>query len=135
MTSDKVIIATGKKKNATARVRISKGKGSVKINSVPLDKWGSYIERSVVNEPLMLSGNLVKEVQIEVNVNGGGLMGQAAASRIAIARALVKWSKDSTLRKRLIEYDDKIISGDPRRKEPCKPNDSAPRAKRQKSYR
>jgi small subunit ribosomal protein S9 len=125
----------GKKKMAVARASIRQGKGSVRINSVPLNNWGSSISRLVVQEPLLILDNIAKSVDIDVNVNGGGVMGQAAACRVAIARALVNFSKDEKTRKLLMEYDDKILSGDSRQKEPCKPNRSAPRSRRQKSYR
>jgi small subunit ribosomal protein S9 len=131
----KSVTVVGKKKNATARARVTKGKGSVRINSIPLSRWGSTLERTIIKEPLSLVGDSVKSLDIEVNVFGGGAMGQAAASRVAIARALVQYSKDDNLRKILIGYDDKILSGDSRQKEPCKPNRSSARSRRQKSYR
>lgn len=62
-------------------------------------------------------------------------MGQAEASRTAIANALLKWTKSSRLRGVFIEYDRTMIVGDPRRKEPKKFGGPGARARSQKSYR
>jgi small subunit ribosomal protein S9 len=131
----KNVVAVGKKKNAVARASFSKGSGNFCINSIPLDQWGSRVSRAVVLEPLMLANKVSKAVDIDISSFGGGLMGQAVAARVAVARGLVEWSGDESVRKLLMEYDDKILSGDPRQKETCKPNDSSARSRRQKSYR
>jgi len=88
-----------------------------------------------IMEPLILAGDLGKKVNISINVNGGGWQGQTDASRLAIARALVEYSKDGELKKKFLEYDRHLLIQDVRFKEPNKPNDSKARAKRQKSYR
>lgn len=56
---------------------------------------------------------------------------------MAIARALVEWTGDMSLKEKFMKYDRTMLVGDPRRTEPHKPNRSTkgPRAKRQKSYR
>ena len=135
MVSKKAVVAVGKKKSATARASVSKGKGLIRVNSTPVEQWGSYISRGLVMEPVLISGKASKSVDISVNVKGGGAMGQAMASRVAVARALVKYSGDESLRKELLAYDDKILAGDSRVKETRKPNRSKARARRQKSYR
>lgn len=135
MATKKASVMVGKKKSATARARVTKGKGSVHINSVPLSEWGTLMERSIVQEPLTLISSVSSGLDIDVNVFGGGPMGQAVASRTAIARAIVDFAGDEKLRKDLIDYDNKILAGDSRQREPNKPGDSAPRARRQKSYR
>lgn len=135
MVSKKAIISVGKKKSATARAYVTKGKGIVRINSTPIEQWGSYISRSLVMEPVLIAGKVSKSLDININVRGGGAMGQAMASRVAIARGIIKFSGDESLRKDLLAYDDKIIAGDSRVKETRKPNRSKARAKRQKSYR
>lgn len=86
-------------------------------------------------EPLLLSGEILKDLDIEVNVKGGGYMSQAEAARIAIARALVKWTKRSSLKKRFLNYDKNMLKGDPRRKEAKKVGGPGARRKKQKSYR
>jgi small subunit ribosomal protein S9 len=135
MVSKKAVVTVGKKKSAVARASISKGKGAVRVNSTPVESWGSYISRNMVMEPVIIAGKLSKSIDIAVNVQGGGAMGQAVAARVAIARALVKYSGDEGLRKELMEYDDKMLAGDSRVKETRKPNRSRARARRQKSYR
>jgi len=89
--------------------------------------------RLKLREPLILSGNIAQEVNININVKGGGIMSQTDAARLALARALVKYNKK--LEKVFSEYDRHLLIADVRRKEPCKPNISKARAKRQKSYR
>ncbi|MFH1450480.1 MAG: 30S ribosomal protein S9 [archaeon] len=133
--SKKSVVTIGKKKSATARATIQKGKGKVMINCVPVSEWGPYYERNLLLEPLSIVGNALDSMDIEITVLGGGPVGQAAACRVAMARGVVKFTGDDKLKKALITYDDKILSGDSRQREPCKPNDSAPRARRQKSYR
>ncbi len=132
---EKVVVSVGKKKKALARARVRAGKGTIRINSIPLSKWGTYYERTIVSEPLLLVHDSVKSLDIDVWTRGGGAVGQAAASRVAIARGIVDYLKNPAVRQALISYDDKILSGDARQREPNKPNRSAPRAVRQKSYR
>jgi small subunit ribosomal protein S9 len=62
-------------------------------------------------------------------------MGQAQASRIAIARGLVDFTKSADLRKAYVEYDRTLMAGDSRRKEKKKFGGPGARAKKQKSYR
>jgi len=62
-------------------------------------------------------------------------MGQAEAARMAVANALLKWTKSVHLRTVFVEYDRTMVAGDPRRKEPKKFGGPGARAKDQKSYR
>jgi len=79
---------------------------------------------------------VVKNVDINVNVFGGGIASQAEASRLAIARALVEYTKSERLKEKFLKYDRHLLVADVRRKETRKPNShSKARAKRQKSYR
>jgi len=128
-------VSVGKKKSATARAAIKGGSGKVLINSVPLSQWGSFIERAIVQEPLSLISDVSKKLDVDVNVSGGGPMSQALAIRVAIARGITGRDGNKKIKDALVAYDDKILSGDSRQREPNKPNDSSPRAKRQKSYR
>jgi len=86
-------------------------------------------------EPLFLAGDEWKQVDINVNVSGGGFMGQAEAARIAIAKCLLNWTKSARLRRTLIDYDRTMIASDPRHKEPKKFGGPGARARDQKSYR
>ena len=80
--------ATGKRKNAVARVWIKPGSGKIIINGKELDK---YFLRPVlsmlVNQPLVLTDKKL-EVDTTVTVSGGGLSGQAGAVRHGISKAL-----------------------------------------------
>ncbi|WP_293255188.1 30S ribosomal protein S9, partial [Palaeococcus sp. (in: euryarchaeotes)] len=134
----KVIQTAGKRKSAIARATIREGKGRIRINGKPVEIMEPEMIRFVVMEPLVLAGEgIVNKVDIDVKVQGGGVMGQAEAARVAIARALVEWTNDMTLKDTYMQYDRTMLVGDSRRTEPHKPNRSTkgPRAKRQKSYR
>ncbi len=132
---EKIVIVCGKKKKAVARAAVRAGKGAIRINSVPLKNWGNFFERTLVAEPLMAVQDVVNGLDIDVWTNGGGKIGQAHAVRVAIARGISEFARKADVRKALIAYDSKILSGDARQREPNKPNRSAPRAVRQKSYR
>ena len=82
--------ATGRRKSSVARVRFTKGKGAIIVNSRSLeDYFGRDTSKMVLKQPLELVG-LGSQYDIDVNVNGGGLSGQAGAIRHGIARALEK---------------------------------------------
>jgi small subunit ribosomal protein S9 len=134
MTS-KIFNVSGRRKKAVARATIKAGKGKVFINHIPLDIISPEINQLRLKEPLILAGSISNQVDIHVNVHGGGVAGQAEASRLVIAKSLVAYTKDEKLKKRFVEYDRHLLVADVRRKETCKPNDSKARAKRQKSYR
>jgi len=129
----KAIHTQGKRKRAIARATITSGKGRVKINGQYLENFGSDILRLRISEPMVLAQDVVKSIDIKINVIGGGISGQADAIRLAIARALIQ--HDKKLKQVFDSYDRLLLVADVRRKEACKPNDSKARAKRQKSYR
>ena len=133
VATSKVIHAQGKRKRAIARATLTPGVGKVTINGVLLDNLTPELVRLKIQEPLILAGSMSKKFNIKVNVEGGGVNGQADAIRLAIARCLV--GHDENLKKPFTEYDRLLLVADVRRKEVCKPNDSKARAKRQKSYR
>ena len=82
--------ATGRRKSSVARVRFTKGKGLIIVNRRPLEEYfGRDTSKMVLKQPLKLVG-LGGQYDIEVNVNGGGLSGQAGAIRHGIARTLEK---------------------------------------------
>jgi len=132
----KILQAVGKRKKAVARAAIRAGSGIIRINSKLLDTIERY-RRMRISEPLILSGDLAKKVDIDVNVRGGGIWGQADACRTAIANALLAFSKDDSLREKFLEYDRTLIVSDARRTEPHKPSRSSkgPRRKKQQSKR
>ncbi len=132
----KIIVSSGKRKTAIARATVREGTGRIQINKIPLDNFNPVIARLIIEEPLMIAGaDITSKVDIRVNVRGGGVMGQAQASRIAIARGLVNFTKSADLRKQFVEYDRTLIAGDSRRKEKKKFGGPGARAKKQKSYR
>jgi len=131
----RVIISVGKKKTAVARAIIKPGVGRVRVNGYPLELWPIEMARVKMQEPLILAGDLAKKVDIEINVRGGGYMGQVIATRIAIARGLVAYFQSEELKKLYEEYDPYMLKGDPRRTEPKKPGIKHARSKRQKAYR
>ncbi len=134
--SKKVLVVSGKRKTAIARATIRPGRGRIRINRVPLEIYEPEVARWKIMEPLLQAGEDVwKQVDINVNVRGGGYMGQAEAARMAIARALLRWTKSSHLRTVFYKYDRTMIAGDPRRKEPKKFGGPGARARDQKSYR
>lgn len=131
----RVVVAVGKKKTAVARAVIRPGIGRVRINGRPLELWPIELAKLKMAEPLILASELAKKVDIDVEVGGGGYMGQAAAVRMAVARGLVKYFGDDKLRELYLAYDSSMIKGNPRRTEPKKPGIKHARSKRQKAYR
>ena len=130
-----VIVASGKRKTAIARAVLKPGKGRIRINKIPLEIHTPEVAKYKIMEPLLLADDSWKKVDINVNVGGGGFMGQAGAARMAIARGLVEWTRSSTLKKRYLNYDRSMLVGDPRRKEVKKFGGPGARRKKQKSYR
>lgn len=126
---------SGKRKTAVARASVKEGSGKVTINKVPLDLYTPELARLKILEPLGLAPEKAAKVDIAVNVNGGGVMGQAAAVRTAIARGMVEFYKDDELEAMYRSYDRTLMINDTRRKLPKNPMGSGARAKRQKSYR
>ncbi len=132
----KNVITSGKRKMAIARAVLMPGNGMVKVNHVLIDFIEPKMSRLKLREPLILAGDVANKVNINVSVAGGGITSQAEASRLAIAKALVEYSKSDKLRQTFLEYDRNLIVADVRRKEPAKPNrHGQARSHVQKSYR
>ena len=75
------------------------------------------------------------EVDIQVNVKGGGNIAQAIAARTAIAKALIAYTKSDKLKERMLKQDRSLLVDDSRRKEAKKPLGRGARAKKQLSKR
>ena len=131
----KVIITSGKRKTAIARATVKEGKGRVRVNMVPLEIHEPVLARLKMMEPLELAGSRVSKLDIDVIVEGGGVMGQASATRTAIARGLVDYFDDDELKAKYRAFDRSLLVNDPRRKEPKHQLGRGARKKRQKSYR
>ncbi|MFH1592744.1 MAG: 30S ribosomal protein S9 [Candidatus Woesearchaeota archaeon] len=129
----KIINTAGKRKSAIARAVLKPGKGIVRINSKLLDVYEPKLCRMKIQEPLILAGDIVKKIDININVRGGGQMSQAESSRLAIGKALTEFHP--SLKKVFLSYDRTLLIADVRRKEQYKPNVSKARKKRAKSYR
>ena len=133
---ERILLTSGKRKTAIARATVRDGKGRVRINKIPLEIYRPRIARDNIMAPLLLTDEeTLKQIDIDVNVSGGGFMGQAEASRMAIARALLSWTKSARLKTVFTDYDRSMIAGDPRRKESKKFGGPGARARDQKSYR
>ncbi len=131
----KAINVSGKRKMAIARATVKDGKGIVRINSMLLEAFGTKLVRLMIKEPLLLAGNYSKKYDINVIVKGGGWHSQAEAIRLVVAKGLVESTGSKKLKQTFLDYDRHLLVSDVRRTEPCKPNVSKARKKRQKSYR
>lgn len=132
--SKKTIHASGKRKRAVARATLKPGKGVVTVNNILLDVYSPEMAKMRISEPIILAGSRAKNVNVSINVMGGGVSSQADAARLALAKALAE--NDNTLKQVFLDYDRQLLVADVRRKESSKPNSHGQaRAKRQKSYR
>jgi small subunit ribosomal protein S9 len=131
----KVVNTSGKRKTAIARATVKKGSGLVRINQKPVELYDPEIARWKIMEPLKIAGDHMDKVNIEVNVKGGGFMSQASAVRTAIAKGLVEFTGDPSLKIAFLDHDRSLLVSDSRRKESKKPLGRGARRKRQKSYR
>ena len=131
----KVINTSGKRKTAIARATVQKGSGLVRINKKPVELYEPDIARWKIMEPLKLAEKHVDKVNIDVSVNGGGFMSQASAVRTAIAKGLVEFTGDPSLKIAFLDHDRSLLVSDSRRKESKKPLGRGARKRRQKSYR
>ena len=132
---DKVINTSGKRKTAVARASITAGKGRIRINNVPLEIYMPELARLKIMEAVFPAKDKINQVDVWVNVKGGGQMGQAYATRTAIARGLVQFFKDQVLEATYKHLDRGLLVNDSRRKEPKHQLGRGARKKRQKSYR
>ncbi|MFP4050251.1 MAG: 30S ribosomal protein S9, partial [Thermoplasmata archaeon] len=134
MVKKDAITRTGKRKEAIAKATIKPGKGRIRINSTPLEIYTPEMARLKMKESVQLVGDRSDKVDVDINVNGGGVMGQAGATRTAIALCFVDYFEDPELEDLFKEYDRSLLVSDPRRKLPKQPMGRGARKKRQKSY-
>ena len=89
-------IFTGRRKEATAVVRLKKGKGAITVNKKSIDEYfGRDVAKMIVKQPLVLA-EVEQKFDIDVKVNGGGSFGQAGAIRLAISKALIEDNAELT---------------------------------------
>lgn len=126
----------GKRKRAIAKATIQAGEGLIWINNIPSENF-DFFKKLALREPVEITKNVLGNFKfdIAVNVKGGGSESRIEASRLAIAKALVSFTKSVELRKAFSRYDKSLLIADTRRKEAYKPGDSKARRKRQKSFR
>ncbi len=136
ITMLKTLVVSSKRKTAIGKATIREGTGIVKINRKDIAAY-PMLQQLELKEPILIAENVLGKLNydISVNVKGGGLSSQVEAARLAIARAIVAFTKSDELKRAYIVYDRNMIVADTRRKEAYKPGDSKARAKRQTSYR
>ena len=126
---------SGKKKTAIARATVREGSGQVRINSRPVELVEPEPARLKMLEPFRLAEDRREGVDINIDVDGGGVIGQADAARTAIARGLVEFANDAELRDAYMEFDRSLLVNDVRQSESKKWGGPGARARFQKSYR
>ncbi|MEM0481621.1 MAG: 30S ribosomal protein S9 [Nitrososphaerota archaeon] len=126
-------IFTGFRKEARARLLLRPGAGRIFINGMLLDHLPNTLAREKILAPLKLDEKFAKKHDFLIKVRGGGVMGQAEACAMAIARAMAAAS--ASLKEKILSLDRHLLVGDPRRTEPKKPNRRSARRFKQKSYR
>jgi len=90
----KFIGAVGKRKTATAQVRLYEGgKGVVAVNGVRMNQYFTATSCNLINQVLKQAGHL-RDMDFSVKVSGGGKKAQAQATMLGMARALVEFDKD-----------------------------------------
>jgi len=147
--TNKVELYPGQRKTSRAVATIAKGSGKVRINNTPAELILPDVAKELVLTPLTLVGDYRNRIDIDVRVHGGGFMGRAFASAVAISRAMTgqeKGGKDprehpftksirEEIRKKITEYDRHLLSGDSRQSESKKFGGPGARRRKQKSYR
>jgi small subunit ribosomal protein S9 len=103
---------SGRRKTAIARVYIKQGNGDILINNKPYDQYFStLVNQFKVVQPLQMTDNVGK-YDIKVNVDGGGITGQAEAVRLAISKSLCEINPEFRLTLKpigLLRRDDRMV--------------------------
>ena len=90
-----IINTIGRRKTSVARIHVASGKGNITVNNRDVKEYfPSEILRIIINQPLDVVSATGK-FDIKVNVDGGGIKGQAEAIRLAIARALCEMDQEN----------------------------------------
>ena len=124
-------IATGRRKEAVARIRMSVGTGKIEINGRAFE---DYFKTTNLQNTILNAFELVKATNtydVSVNATGGGLNGQAGAVRLAISRALIEATPELRATLKTAGY----LTRDPRMKERKKPGQPGARKRFQFSKR
>ncbi len=137
-TKGKGITTKSKKKRAVARARViksKKGETIIKMNKKPIDLIQPLALKRMVYEPIEIAGESAKGLDIDVTVKGGGFVSQAIATRSAIAKAIVDYRHNDSLKKKMLAYDRLLLVDNPRRVESKKQLGPKARKKKQQSKR
>ncbi len=106
------------------------------MNDIPIEIIPIEVVRYKIMEPLVLAGDkITSSIEARIYTQGGGIMGQADAARMALARALVKFTNSKELVEIYKSYDRTMLAGDPRQTESEKWMRYSARRWRQKAYR
>ena len=132
----KKIVVSGKRKTAIARAVLIEGSGKINVNKKNY-KTLQMFDRLKIEEPIRIAEDILGKINFDVSINvkGGGEKSQIEAARLALAKAIVEFSKSKELTKAFLSYDRNLLVADVRRKEAYKPGDSKARKKRQSSKR
>jgi small subunit ribosomal protein S9 len=126
-----VINTLGRRKSSVARIYVSEGTGKITVNK---KDYKEYFDTPILHyrldQPFLLT-DLVGKFDINVNVNGGGITGQAEAIRLAISRALC----EIDIENRTVLKKEGLMTRDPRMVERKKPGQKKARKKFQFSKR
>jgi small subunit ribosomal protein S9 len=126
-----IVNAIGRRKSAVARVYVSEGKGKITINKRDFQEYFPLQQiQYLIQQPLILA-EAVDKYDITVNLQGGGIKGQAEALRLAIARVMVIVKPES---KEALKSS-KLLTRDPREVERKKPGQPGARRRFQFSKR
>jgi small subunit ribosomal protein S9 len=146
---NKTDLYPGQRKTCRAVATIVKGNGKIRINNIPAEVIQPELAKELILTPANIIGELRNRVDVSVHVNGGGFMGQAFASAVAISRALTGETKGSKepkehpftksireeIKRKIIDFDRHLLAGDPRQTESKKYGGPGARRRKQKSYR
>ena len=127
----KVVNTSGKRKTAIARAAVKKGNGQVRINKKPIEIFQPEIARWKLLEPINIAKEHISKLDINVSVKGGGFMSQANAARTAIAKGILEYTGDPSLKIAFIDHDRSLLVSDSRRKDPKKPLGRGKKSKKQ----
>jgi len=130
-TPENTFIATGRRKTATARIRITAGSGKLVVNGRSFDSYFSHENFSKQAYAPLLTVDLREKIDVTANVAGGGVAGQAGAVAHGIARALQKMNAELRIPLKKAGH----IKRDPRAKERKKPGQPGARKRFQFSKR
>ncbi len=113
LSQEKELFGVGRRKTATSAVRLRRGTGKIDVNKRKFeDYFSSELDRKTVIAPLEKFG-LIRDYDIFIRAKGGGISGQASASRLGIARALVMQDEE---RRQTLKTEG-YLTRDPRKRE------------------